>query len=228
MTRALRLLSSLLLVLGAVNSASAQPSAPATDVVRQFYDAFQKSDFGTMESLYGAKVAWHDTVFSADGRDAVMGIWRFELDPKVGGQITYQILGAKAPDAQGNTQVQVRWRDVYKFFGNPIDHSIDATLTVDAAGKIVSHQESYSWSEWAHQAFPFLGSLVDNRFVEGTLKWLLRRGVSVIVAIDDMKRGDSKTEEAKRDGPRPETPGMEKLLGRVAEATDRAGEAERK
>jgi hypothetical protein len=187
-----------------------------------------------MESLYGAKVAWHDTVFSADGRDAVMGIWRFELDPKVGGKITYQILGASAPDAQGNTQVKVRWRDVYKFFGNPIDHSIDATLTVDASGKIVSHSESYSWSEWAHQAFPFLGSAVDNSFVEATLKWALRGGVSVIVAINDLKREfagtDSKTEEPKRDdahGTRPESAGMDRILGRVGEATDR-NEAERK
>ena len=153
--------AALFLLVASAHGASAQPAPSPTDVVNRFYQAFSTSDFAAMESLYDPNVKWKDTIFSADNRNDLMGIWRFELAPSVGGKITYQILSTSAPDAQGNTNVQVKWRDVYNFLGKPIDHSIDATLTVDKAGKIVSHLEDYSWSEWAHQAFPYLGGLVD-------------------------------------------------------------------
>ncbi len=184
-----------------------------------------------MESLYDPNVKWKDTIFSADNRDQLMGIWRFELAPSVGGKITYQILSTSAPDAQGNTNVEVKWRDVYNFLGKPIDHSIDATLTVDKDGKIVSHLENYSWSEWAHQAFPYLGGLVDNPLVASTMRWLLRRGVAGIVAYENFvseKPAEKPAEEAAKEDPRGirvESPG---LLGRITEATDPGTEVERK
>ena len=227
---------SLFLLVASAHGASAQPVPSPTDVVNRFYQAFSTSDFAAMEKLYDPNVKWKDTVFSADNRLDLMGIWRFELAPSVGGKITYQVLGASAPDPEGRTKVQVKWRDVYKFFGNPVDHSIDATLTVDRNGKIVDHEESYSWSEWAHQAFPWLGGFVDNPFVAGTMRWLLRRGVAGVVAFDNWKLG-SETDEApkaeaqdpaKTDdgrGPRVQSPG---LLGRIGEAVDPAGEVERK
>jgi hypothetical protein len=228
--------AALLLIVAGAHGASAQPASTPTEVVNHFYQAFSTSDFAAMESLYEPNVKWKDTVFSADNRAQLMGIWRFELAPSVGGKITYQVLGASRPDPEGNTKVHVRWRDVYKFFGNPIDHSIDATLTVDKNGKIVDHQENYSWSEWAHQAFPWLGGFVDNTFVASTMRWLLRRGVAGVVAYDDWKLANEPHEAAKSGGseaaktddvrgPRVNSSG---LLGRISEATDPAGEVDRK
>lgn len=167
------------------------PSGPAVEVVRRFYQAFARSDFGTLEALYAPDVSWQDTIFSAEGREALMGIWRFELDPAAGGRITWEVLAASPPDERGNTAVQVRWRDVYRLLGQRIDNTIDATLVVDRGGRIVEHRESYSWSVWARQAFPWLGDLVDAPPVRAALKAALRRVVALKVALQRVQRRPS-------------------------------------
>jgi ketosteroid isomerase-like protein len=206
---------------GALGAAPAPaPSGPAVDVVSNFYKAFSTSDFSTMEQLYSPDVHWKDTIFSADNRSQLMGIWRFELNPSVGGKITYQITGADAPDAQGNTVVHVQWRDVYKFLGNPIDHSIDASLTVDKDGKIVNHVETYSWEQWADQAFPGVAKYVsvDNPIVKGVLEGVLRAAVAGAVTFQDVERAfSSKDDDApSADAGTPEGPrtGITKLVER--------------
>jgi hypothetical protein len=192
MTRALRLTSiaaALFLSLATASTARAQTSnEPAAEVVDRFYEAFSTSDFDTMEKIYAPQVHWQDTIFQADGREKTMGVWRFELAPSVGGKITYHVVSSTPPDASGNSTVKVQWRDVYSFFGNPVDHAIDATLTVNSAGQITDHRESYSWSEWAHQAFPWLGDLVDQPLVGAGLRWFLRRGVYTKVWFDEVMR----------------------------------------
>src|SRR5580692_3562529 len=70
------------------------PSGTAVDVVNKFYQAFSTSDFDTMSSIYAPDAHWQDTIFSADNREKLMGIWRFELAPSVGGKITYDVESA--------------------------------------------------------------------------------------------------------------------------------------
>lgn len=204
-----------LTLLVAAPARAQDPKTPAVAAVERFYTAFAASDFSTMESLYAPSVHWQDTIFTADGRDRLMGIWRFELDPKVGGKVTWQVVSAAAPDESGATKVRVRWRDVYKFFGNPIDHQIDATLTVDKDGKITRHIEQYSWSEWAHQAFPWLGSAVDNPVVGPVMRWFLRKGVGLKVWLDGVERD-------RTGAPRESRRGVTDVLEREVETETRA------
>lgn len=215
------------------SEAAPAPSKAPVDVVRRFYDAFEKGDFATLESLYAPNVHWQDTIFNYDGRENVMGVWRFEVDPKKGGKITYKILSSEGD------KVVVSWSDDYSFFGNPVNHAITATLTVKD-GQIVDHREDYSWDEWAKQAFAFknldLGNFATTKVgkvvMEGALRAFLYSYVPAMNALAAVQKfvaterdrimGSQPKPQAEETGPRN---GISELLDR--RVSERAGESTR-
>jgi ketosteroid isomerase-like protein len=122
------------------------------EVVRTFFDAFCKGDMPTLERLYTPDVKWKDPIFSFDDRAGTMGMWRILLAPSPEKKFTYEIKSVK-----GDTVV-VNWLADYELLGRKIHNDVTATLVVKD-GKIVRHEDVYSWDKWARQAFPLGGAV---------------------------------------------------------------------
>jgi ketosteroid isomerase-like protein len=141
-------------------------------VARQFYGAFVKRDYATMEQLYSPNVNFRDAIFAYPNRDGAMGMWRKILgDPSkpTENQFRYEF-----KRMEGDVAVGV-WVADYKVFGRPVHNVIESRMTV-RDGKIVDHQDSFDLAKWSRQALP-VGGLSEFKPFQSVLKHVLRNVV---------------------------------------------------
>jgi len=131
---------------GEVNAAAAKTASPG-DVVRSFYDAFEKKDVAAMGALYANDVKFKDAIFAFDDKQGVTGMWKklFATDPNTKLKFTVD-------SVQGDI-VKGHWVADYHLAGRPVHNEVSTTMRV-RDGKIVEHTDDFSWKKWAPQAFP--------------------------------------------------------------------------
>ena len=156
------------------STASVQPtdqfeaSAPTNaQLATRFYEAFGTQNLDAMKALYAPGATFEDPIYSLNGRDQVMGMWKGLFKAGQDVHITSKVLSSS-----GST-VTMAWQADYKLNGRPVHNESTTTLEFKD-GKIVSQRDDWSWSKWAKQAFP-LGGLVDFAPVKSGLKWLLNQ-----------------------------------------------------
>jgi ketosteroid isomerase-like protein len=123
--------------------------------VHAFYDAFQKRDFRTMQSLYAENATFSDPAFVGLGAQEVRAMWEMLISRGKDLQLTYQIL-----EENGN-QVKTEWVATYTFTqtGRKVVNKIVADMTVEN-GLIVKHTDTFSFHKWASQALGIVGFLL--------------------------------------------------------------------
>jgi hypothetical protein len=139
-------------------------SDPKT-VVEDFYAAFVARRHDDMEALYAPDVRFQDAIFAFTDRAGTMKMWRALLRP--GGDATFQW----TLDRVDGDVVHGNWVAHYRLGARPIVNRIASRMRVQG-GRIVEHEDAFSWPTWAKQAFP-LGPLVH---VPG-VRWFLTRAI---------------------------------------------------
>lgn len=138
------------------------------EVAERFYDAFVNRRTGEMEALYHEDVHFEDAVFTLEGRDETMRMWRALMRPGTA-SFAYTFGHVDGDVAVGS------WIADYRLGKRPVHNEIASRLTVKD-GRITAHRDSFSWSVWARQAFP-LGPLVSAPGVRFVLTRAIRKKV---------------------------------------------------
>ena len=124
-------------------------------LITDFYNAFQKKDYRTMQNCYANNAVFNDEVFSNLNANEVRGMW--EMFCKRGQDLQISFSNVKANEKEGSAE----WIGTYTFSKtnrNVINH-IRANFTF-RDGKIITHIDKFNFYNWARQAFGLTGILL--------------------------------------------------------------------
>lgn len=126
------------------------------ELIERFYSAFQKLDAETMASCYHENVLFHDPVFKTlSGKDAP-DMWRM-LVQRGGATLKINYDDIYADEKTGTA----KWEATYLFSKTKrqVTNKIKATFTFQD-GKIIQHQDQFSFWKWAGMALGVPGYLL--------------------------------------------------------------------
>lgn len=149
----------------AVDKVTAPTVKTASQVVEDFYVAFERKDGKAMTAAYAPTAHFSDKVFpSLDGAQAG-AMWRM-LTKSGDLKIQHKIL-----KVDGDT-VTARWIANYPApgTGRPVENHVTATIKVKD-GKIVDHKDDFDMDKWVRMAF---GGVAALPFVGGALAGVTR------------------------------------------------------
>lgn len=143
-----------------------------------FYEAFARRDGAAMAAMYHPDAVFHDEAFGTLKGQEIGAMWMMltKSAPK---------LVVEHSDVKGTaTGGTAHWDATYPFSvtGNTVKNSIDATFTFKD-GKILTHDDVFSFPKWATQAFGlerfgFFGRMIANSsLTQGALRMFARRGL---------------------------------------------------
>lgn len=120
------------------------------EVVKTFYDAFQKRDYKTMQSLYALNSVFTDPVFPNLTSFQAGGMWEMLLKAGKDLEMDYKIVDTS------KTKAKVKWTAKYTFTktGRKVINKVTSELEI-IDGKIVIHRDSFNFRRWARQALGF-------------------------------------------------------------------------
>lgn len=154
---------------------------PHAQTLNRFYQSFAALDPRGMAPCYAPQVRFRDPVFTLNGRDEVMGMWRMLCDAvRTQGRADWKLeySGITADDNGG----QAHWDAQYRFSatGRMVLNRIDAQMRFDADGLIVEHEDQFDFWLWSRQALGTPGLLLGwspllRRQVQARAKAGLRR-----------------------------------------------------
>ncbi|MCB9638881.1 MAG: nuclear transport factor 2 family protein [Myxococcales bacterium] len=139
------------------------------ETIQKFYEAMEKHDYKTIMSLYHPDATFTDPAFPNLKGEKLEGMWKL-ITGKEGLSVTHRDVRLQ-PDGS----VTGHWDANYELFkGNPIFNQIDSKFEFKD-GKIYKHTDSFSFSKWAKQAFPWgLGNILGTRPGQFVLNKVLR------------------------------------------------------
>ena len=155
---------------------------PNEEALNTFYSAFASLQPDGMELCYADAVSFQDEVFTLNGRDEVMGMWRMlcEAVRSKGREDWHLAWSAVAADASSGA---AHWDATYRFSatGRMVHNRIDGSFRFDADGKIVQHRDRFDFWLWSRQALgapglllgwtPFLRAKVRQQASAGLRKY---------------------------------------------------------
>jgi ketosteroid isomerase-like protein len=123
--------------------------------IDNFYSAFQKRDFKTMQACYADNATFSDAVFRNLDATKVRAMW--EMLCRTGKGLTIEYKNVKADENTGEAE----WIANYNFSatGNKVENRIKANFTFKD-GKIVTHTDHFDFYRWAKQAMGTTGLLL--------------------------------------------------------------------
>jgi len=126
-----------------------------SEVATAFYQAFSRNDWQTMVGLYADDADFSDPVFQALTVDQVRAMWKMLVTGATDLHVVFQVKG------ETGDQVFAHWTATYTFSatGRKVVNEIDATMTV-RNGRIVHHQDRFSFWRWSRQALGVSGLLL--------------------------------------------------------------------
>jgi len=143
-----------------------------------FYEAFARRDGAAMAAMYHDDAVFHDEAFGTLRGKEIGAMWmmltRSAKDLKV-----------EHSDVRGTEKGgTAHWDATYPFSltGRQVKNSIDATIEIKD-GKIISHNDKFSFPAWATQAFGlerfgFIGRMIaGSSLTQGALRMFARKGL---------------------------------------------------
>lgn len=124
-------------------------------LIRNFYDAFIRKDFVTMQNCYDNNSTFSDPVFSNLNAEEVKAMWEMFCKKGKDLQLTYSI---KHVDSK---YVEANWIPTYTFSatGKKVVNNITSKFIIEN-NKIISHHDHFNFYKWASQALGFPGLLL--------------------------------------------------------------------
>jgi len=126
-----------------------------TQVIEQFYSAFQKKDFRTMQDCYADKATFSDPVFHDLNAQEVRAMW--EMLCLRGKDLEIEFMDVKANEAEGSAVWIARY--TFSSTGRYVANHINARFKFEN-GKIVEHTDHFNFHRWAGQALGLSGRLL--------------------------------------------------------------------
>ncbi|HET9824663.1 MAG TPA: nuclear transport factor 2 family protein [Chitinophagaceae bacterium] len=123
-------------------------------VITNFYSAFQKRDYRTMQHCYSDKIIFFDPIFEDLVDDEVKLMW--EMLCKRAGDLSIEFSNVQADDEYGTCD----WVASYTFIKTKrrVVNHIKAHMRF-RDGKIIEHSDQFKLSNWCRQAFGLKGLL---------------------------------------------------------------------
>jgi hypothetical protein len=128
---------------------------PNEALIREFYSAFQKKDFATMQRAYHPDANFSDPVFQNLSAEEVKAMWQMLLTS--GSDLKLEFSDVKADDAKGSAH----WEAWYHFSasGRKVHNIIDAAFEFKE-GKIIRHTDRFDFWRWSRMALGVSGLLL--------------------------------------------------------------------
>ena len=120
--------------------------ADNANVIRRFYEAFDRHDGETMAQHYAPNVRFEDPAFGKLDGDEAGDMWRMLTERS--DDLKVELAEHEADGDRGSA----RWIATYTFStGRPVVNDIRARFQF-RDGKIVDHRDSFNFHKWARQA----------------------------------------------------------------------------
>ena len=152
-------------------------SEPA-QLIDTFYEAFARRDGPAMADCYHADAEFSDPVFVGLEGPEVGGMWKMLCERAKDLKIEHS--GVWAEDERGGA----RWEAWYTFSatGRSVHNRIEATFTF-RDGKILRHQDDFSFWRWSRQALGAPGLLLGwSPMIIGKVRTQARKGLKQYLA----------------------------------------------
>ena len=144
------------------------------ELINKFYTAFQKLDYGTMNSCYSEDIVFFDPVFGLLRGDAARAMWEMLCKNAKDFSLTYGNIIEL--DEEYST---CEWVASYTFSktGRRVVNIIKANMRF-ADGKIIEHSDGFSLHQWSKQALGITGVLFGwNSFFQRKIKNQAKRNL---------------------------------------------------
>lgn len=127
------------------------------EVIRKFYEAFEKQDAETMVSFYHDDVIFSDPGFGTLKGERAKNMWRMLCESAT--DLRVESSNIKADESNG----EAHWEAWYSFSqtGRKVHNIIDARFQFKD-GKIIEHHDTFNLHRWAKQALGFKGALLGG------------------------------------------------------------------
>lgn len=149
------------------------------ELIRRFYESFQRKDYRGMAACYHAEATFKDEVFDLKNGKEIAAMWHMLCE--AGKDLRVEFSDIQASEQSG----RAHWEAYYTFSrtGRRVHNIIEAHF-VFQDGKIIRHLDSFSFPRWARQAFgitgwllgwtPFLRNKVRDTAMGGLFKFIER------------------------------------------------------
>ena len=147
------------------------------EIIRRFYDAFQRRDHATMAACYAPDATFSDPVFPALRGPAVGAMWRMLCER--GTDLRIEASGIEADAVRGGAH----WEAWYTFSATGrLVHNIITASFQFRDGLIQSHTDSFNLYRWARQALGLKGLLLGwSSPVQGAIRAQAARALEAFV-----------------------------------------------
>ena len=143
-------------------------------LIRHFYTCFQNKDFQGMQQCYADSARFSDPVFQNLNAAEVRKMWEMLISR--GKDLTLEFSNVQATENSGSAD----WCATYTFSasGRKVINRIQATFLFEN-GKIVEHQDRFSFYTWARQALGFPGLLFGwTNFLQESVRQKARQNLA--------------------------------------------------
>lgn len=141
----------------------------SAELIKKFYEAFQKRDAEGMVALYADDVVFSDPVFKDLRGVEAKNMWRMLCARGKDLKVTFRDV----------TDTSAHWDADYTFTATKklVHNSIDATFAF-RDGKIVKHTDVFDLYKWSAQALGLPGKLLGwSSFMQNTIRGKGRAGL---------------------------------------------------
>ncbi len=124
-------------------------------LIHHFYICFKNKDFKGMQDCYADEATFNDAVFKDLNSKEVKAMWQMLITKGKDLRLEFSNISATENTADAH------WDAYYTFSatGKKVVNRIDATFEIEN-GKIVKHNDHFSFYTWAKQALGLTGILL--------------------------------------------------------------------
>ncbi len=154
---------------------------PNAELIKKFYNAFQKLDADAMLACYHPEATFHDPAFQHLDSKEARAMWRMLTERAKDFSLTYR--GTAADDRHG----RVHWDATYTFSktGRKVVNSIDAEFEFKD-GLIYRHRDEFDLRKWAGMALGPSGKLLGwTPLMKSLIRKNARKGLNAYLELPD-------------------------------------------
>lgn len=146
---------------------------PHESLVHQFYTAFSRGDYATMQSLYHPEATFHDPAFGQLNAQQTKAMWQMLLTGAKDLKVTFDQVSGDASAGR------CTWQAWYTFSrtGRLVHNVVQAHFRF-RDGLIIEHRDHFSLWRWSRQALGLSGWLLGwSPVVANKVNDTARRGL---------------------------------------------------